>query len=842
VAVSDGNATCSFTLPATSCNLIGAAVGTVSLTASYSGDSINVPAMASATHIVVGYGDTLSIGSVTGPDGLYGATTFTVTLAAASGAATDPTGTILVMDGDGIHSCSITLPDTSCNVYYYSDRNVGTATAYYAGDANFAAALAGPVPYQFLINSRLNLQINPEPSTLGQPYTIQALVTGQYDSTPEIPTGTVTISDGAHSCTLTLPNTCSLAGTTAGAVGLTVNYSGDANYTPAQSTVSHDILFRTATSITQIAPEPSALGQPYTVSANVVPTASGASTSPTGSIAITDGTQTCTIQLPALSCSLAGGNATSTASLTASYSGDSSFAASTSASVSHQIAPAGPMIGNLDPRSGTVGTQVKINGSGFDATNAASDTVSFNGTPATVTYISPVLLIVTVPQGATSGPVTATVDGQTSNAQNFQVVTPGAGAVTVTITSVTPEPGIVNQTYTVNVTVAATSSLAPTGTLYVGSQTSACFIDLPATSCTMPGEPTVGEVTIVAAYSGDTNYQIAVSNSQYHVTNPAQPTEMCALDPWATPNDPPGFVPVDQLSGIVYTPGIENDITGTGNLSVSITSLATTSNSTADIVGTFVGPTNTGIVVNGVVAYTANGYFLAPHVGLKAGVNAISVTATTLPGEKTTATSTIIQTATSSPITFTANKVSVFLGATTNFNVAVGALPNNVGIRSISIDFDGDGIYDTTAPTPSALYTNFQYSRPGLYNATLLVTDIGGSNYFAYQPVLIQDPVAQRYMLCDIYAYLKGRFLAQDAIGAAMAYQPPAQAQYQSLFTALGANMPSDAALLGNIVSGSIGKGFAEMTLVRDNADQTRSGFPLRITQATDGVWRISEM
>jgi hypothetical protein len=82
VAVSDGNATCSFTLPATSCNLIGAAVGNVSLTASYSGDSINVPAMASATHIVVDYGDTLSIGSVTGPDRLYGATTFTVTLAA----------------------------------------------------------------------------------------------------------------------------------------------------------------------------------------------------------------------------------------------------------------------------------------------------------------------------------------------------------------------------------------------------------------------------------------------------------------------------------------------------------------------------------------------------------------------------------------------------------------------------------------------------------------------------------------------------------------------------------------------------------------------------------------
>lgn len=34
----------------------------------------------------------------------------------------------------------------------------------------------------------------------------------------------------------------------------------------------------------------------------------------------------------------------------------------------------------------------------------------------------------------------------------------------------------------------------------------------------------------------------------------------------------------------------------------------------------------------------------------------------------------------------------------------------------------------------------------------------------------------------------------------------------------------------------------AEMTLVRDNADQSRNAFPLRMTRGSDGVWRIAGM
>ena len=55
--------------------------------------------------------------------------------------------------------------------------------------------------------------------------------------------------------------------------------------------------------------------------------------------------------------------------------------------------------------------------------------------------------------------------------------------------------------------------------------------------------------------------------------------------------------------------------------------------------------------------------------------------------------------------------------------------------------------------------------------------------------------------------------------------------------------MPIVAQKLGLIVGGFFSSGFAELTVVRDdNVSQTRKGFPLRITQGNDGVWRISEL
>jgi YD repeat-containing protein len=84
------------------------------------------------------------------------------------------------------------------------------------------------------------------------------------------------------------------------------------------------------------------------------------------------------------------------------------------------------------PTRGKAGDQVVIFGSGFIA-DPAQNTVSFNGTPATITAATANTLTVAVPQGVSSGPVSVSnANGSGATTQPFLVVVPP------TIAAVTP--------------------------------------------------------------------------------------------------------------------------------------------------------------------------------------------------------------------------------------------------------------------------------------------------------------------------------------------------------------------------------------------------------------------
>ena len=182
-----------------------------------------------------------------------------------------------------------------------------------------------------------------------------------------------------------------------------------------------------------------------------------------------------------------------------------------------------------------------------------------------------------------------------------------------------------------------------------------------------------------------------------------------------------------------------------------------------------------------------------------------------------------------------------FCYKTVTFDMSV-SLPNGATVQSVAIDVDGNGTDDYTAATMDALPKTFTYYEPGLFNAILKVTDTAGNVHQARQQVLVTDRVAHRYMLVDIYGYLKARMAASDVNGAALAFQPVARNSYTTYFSALGADLPSTVQSMGVVGDGQFGNGFADLTLVMYNTDQTRSGFPLHLTRGSDGVWRISEL
>jgi len=81
------------------------------------------------------------------------------------------------------------------------------------------------------------------------------------------------------------------------------------------------------------------------------------------------------------------------------------------------------MVSGFTPQSGAVGDTVTINGSGFDTT-IANTSVTFNGVAATVTNATATAIDVTVPAGASNGPITLYSNGFTwTSTGQFMVVT-----------------------------------------------------------------------------------------------------------------------------------------------------------------------------------------------------------------------------------------------------------------------------------------------------------------------------------------------------------------------------------------------------------------------------------
>ncbi|HPN79575.1 hypothetical protein [Dokdonella sp.] len=100
----------------------------------------------------------------------------------------------------------------------------------------------------------------------------------------------------------------------------------------------------------------------------------------------------------------------------------------------------------------------------------------------------------------------------------------------------------------------------------------------------------------------------------------------------------------------------------------------------------------------------------------------------------------------------------------------------------------------------------------------------------------------ERDALCDVYGYLKAKLMLVDPIASSLASAASVRQEYLSSILQLGLGLPSLTPELGTIVSGFAGPNYAEILVMRDNADQTRNGFHVHMAQDADGVWRISGM
>ena len=278
--------------------------------------------------------------------------------------------------------------------------------------------------------------------------------------------------------------------------------------------------------------------------------------------------------------------------------------------------PGSPEIDSLDPAYGLPGSSVTITGLNFGTTQG---TVSFNGTAATVTSWSATSIVVTVPAGTTTGNVTVTTKGVTTNGwlftitpaiSNLSPATAAVGAsVTITGTNFGSSQGTSAVTFPGSTTPAFTSSWSDTS---IVAKVPSDATGVGVVIVTVNGAPSAGSAFTVLpppaitslspsmAVPGGADFTLTINGTNFDST---------AVVNWGGTTLTPTNITSTQIT--VTVPAAQIATAGTAD--VTVTEDDGTSNSETFTIATFIGgkvlsgPASNGTAINATVQLYAAG-------------------------------------------------------------------------------------------------------------------------------------------------------------------------------------------------------------------------------------------
>ena len=424
------------------------AIGSHAITAVYGGDGNFTTSSSNAASQIVNQASTTTTLAASPSSTTYGqSVTFTATIGVVSPGAGTPTGSVEFFDGTTLIATTPLSGSTAAVSTAALTAGTHSITAQYLGDGNFSSSTSSPatVPVR-MASTTTNLSSSASTSVFGQSVTFTATI-GVVAPGAGVPTGSVTFKDGSTTLgtgTLNSTGQATFATTTlaVGSHTITAVYGGDPNFSGSTSaalaqTVSKD---GSTAAITSSA-SPSVLNQSVSFTVTVSAAAPGSGT-PTGTVQFSiDGSKF------GSAVALAGGSATSTSistlklgnhTITASYSGDGNFTAST--------APSFTQVVSKD--NTTTKLVVTVNPSVY------GQSISFT---ASVAAVAP-------GTGTPTGSVTFS-DGSTT----LKTVTLSAGVATYTTTKLVTGQHTITAAYNGSSTFAISTSAALTQTVNLDS-------------------------------------------------------------------------------------------------------------------------------------------------------------------------------------------------------------------------------------------------------------------------------------------------------------------------------------------------------------------------------------
>ncbi|MBI3639483.1 MAG: Ig-like domain repeat protein [Thaumarchaeota archaeon] len=402
-----------------------------------------------------------------------------------------------------------------------------------------------------------NITVTPNPSTVnsGAQVTFTATVADTTNST-NIPTGTVTWSDGGSGGTFT-PTPCTLSSgscttsytastTSLPGVAITANYAGDSTHSTNSSSSSLTVNLIHST-ITTVTPNPATLSTGSVTFVVKVNDTYSSPTTPTSTVTWSAGGSGGTFN-PA-SCTLSSGtcttsytastNSASSVAITANYAGDSTHSSSsgTSSLTVNQIHSTTTTV-TPNPSTVNSGAQVTFTVTIIDShmspttptgTVTWSDGGSggtFTPTPCTLSSGSCTTSYTASITSTSSVTITASYAGDSAHSGSAGISSLSVNVLHRTTVSLTPNPVILSSngtvTYVVKINDASSSPTTPSGTVSWKDNNAGGQFN--ATSCTLSSGACVSRyvasgnppnvITINATYSGDSTHLNSFATSQ----------------------------------------------------------------------------------------------------------------------------------------------------------------------------------------------------------------------------------------------------------------------------------------------------------------------------------------
>jgi hypothetical protein len=498
--------------------------GSLSINASYSGDTSFAASSATVTQTVNVASTTTALTSTPNPSGLNQSVTFTATVTGQYGGT--PGGTVTFTQGSTTLGSAAPTYGKATLTTAFSATGTYPVIATYSGDVSdspSASAALNQVVNN--ISTTTTVTSSGTPSYAGQTVTFTATVVPVSGAIPDGETVTFNDSGTAIGTAATKGGAATFATSAlaAGTHSITAVYAGDATYQTSTSKTFLQVVSHNA-SVTTVVPSanPSVFGQAVTLTATVAP-ASGGGT-PTGNVSFKNGSTAIG------SVALANGVAAFTTSvlpagslpLTASYGGDANFSGSSATwtQVVSQSATTTTLTSNPNPSSlsQTVTFTAAV---AAQYQGAITGSVSFmNG--STILGSAPIAknkaTFTNAFSTAGTDSITAVYAGdannQTSTSQTLSQVVTDAPTTTTVVSS--GSPAFVGQAVTFTATVTSSYGAIPNGesvTFYNSGTSIGAGSTQGGVATLTTSSLTSGTHSITATYAGDASFESSTSRA-----------------------------------------------------------------------------------------------------------------------------------------------------------------------------------------------------------------------------------------------------------------------------------------------------------------------------------------